>query len=123
LDIKWLKDLSYDFNADHWNLSFRKNWDFSSLLTWNIKKTTTSLMDESKELMQETENSLTLTYGLLRCLYKSPWLNSVDNAPHDMTIHAMKEVNATSKTFEKTFYRTYVASIVSLSGKFISFFF
>lgn len=64
--------------------------------------------------MQETADSLCLTYGLLQCLYKSPWFNCVDNAPYDMTIHAMKELNATSKTFEKTFYRTYVASIVSL---------
>ncbi|GBC09093.1 hypothetical protein RclHR1_00860031 [Rhizophagus clarus] len=111
LDIKWLKSMTYDFNVDHWNLSFRKNWDFSSLLPWNIKKATNTLIEESNELMQETANSMCLTYGLLQCLYKSPWLNCVDNAPYDMTIHAMKEANATSKTFEKTFYRTYVTSI------------
>ncbi|CAG8601547.1 alpha/beta-hydrolase [Rhizophagus irregularis] len=111
LDIKWLKSITYDFNVDHWNLSFRKNWDFSSLLPWNIKKATNTLIEEKNELMQETANSLCLTYGLLQCLYKSPWFNCVDNAPYDMTIHAMKELNVTSKTFEKTFYRTYVASI------------
>ncbi|CAG8663594.1 1325_t:CDS:2 [Funneliformis mosseae] len=110
LDIKWLR-MIYDFNVDHWNLSFRKNWDFSSYLSWNSNKATITSDEKSVELIQETTNTLSKAYGLLQCLYKSPWLNSVDNAPHDMTIHAMKEVNVTSKTFEKTFYRTYVSSI------------
>jgi len=112
LDIKWLKSITFDFNVDHWNLSFRKNWDVSSFLSRISNKTITS-KEESVELMQETTNTLCSAYGLLQCLYKSPWLSYVDNAPYDMTIHAMKEVNATSKTFEKTFYRTYATSIVS----------
>ncbi|RIA99261.1 Alpha/Beta hydrolase protein [Glomus cerebriforme] len=109
LDIKWLKSLAYDFNVDHWNLSFRKNW--TSLLPWNINQTATIFIEESEELIQETANSLCSTYGLLQCLCKSPWLNSVDNGPYDMTIHSMEEVNSTSKTFKNTFYRTYVTSI------------
>ncbi|CAG8646576.1 12597_t:CDS:2 [Cetraspora pellucida] len=97
-DIKWLKNLTYDFNCDHWNLSFKKNlksmWD-------------EYISGDSKCQKLEKEK----TYGLFQCLIKSPWVSCEDNAPYDMTIHAMNDLNKNSRTFKNTFYRTYATSI------------
>ncbi|CAG8783865.1 2623_t:CDS:2, partial [Racocetra persica] len=42
-----------------------------------------------------------------------PWVSYEDNAPYDMTIHAMNDLNKNSRTFKNTYYRTYATSITS----------
>ncbi|KAF0490876.1 alpha/beta-hydrolase [Gigaspora margarita] len=105
LDIKWIKNLTYDFNCDHWNFSFTKNlksmWD-EYMGNKNISH------DLNYQKLKEEK-----TYGLLQCLIKSPWMYCKDNAPYDMTIHAMNDLNKNSRTFKNTFYRAYVTSITS----------
>ena len=79
------------------------------------------LFEETEEMIKinESLNQNTINsndnkkHGLLKCLFKSPWLYSKDNAPYDMTIHAMNDLNSTSKIFKNTYYRTYAASMVN----------
>ncbi|CAG8816356.1 30033_t:CDS:2, partial [Racocetra persica] len=102
-DIKWIKKLTYDFNCDQWNLSFKKN--FQSM--WDEYFGDKYISGDSECQNSEKEK----TYGLLQFLFKSPWMYCEDNATYDLTIHAMNDLNNKCRTFENTFYRTYAASI------------
>ncbi|CAJ0841601.1 15731_t:CDS:2 [Entrophospora sp. SA101] len=129
-DIKWLKKVTYDFNVDHWNFNTIKSTKinpFSTISEYLInifqsKKVKDSnylkeregddeMVEIDESLNKNSNNICVSKHGLLKCLFKSPWLYFKDNAPYDMTIHAMNDLNSTSKTFKNTYYRTYAASM------------
>ncbi|PKY45639.1 alpha/beta-hydrolase [Rhizophagus irregularis] len=102
-NIQWLKELFYDFNVDHWNFYWKNVW-----VTEKEQQSDNDNQNTFEEIKQSVAGK---TYGLLYCLYKSPWLYNKDNGPFDMTIHGMKIVNETSRIFPNTFYRSYVTTI------------
>ncbi|CAJ0747452.1 24742_t:CDS:2 [Entrophospora sp. SA101] len=114
-DIKWLKKVTYDFNVDHWNFNTIKSTKinpFSTISEYLInifqsKKVKDSnylkeregddeMVEIDESLNKNSNNICVSKHGLLKCLFKSPWLYFKDNAPYDMTIHAMNDLNSTN---------------------------
>ncbi|CAG8531123.1 13655_t:CDS:2 [Ambispora gerdemannii] len=100
------------YSFGYWLAMFVQAYDYVDI-KW-LKKNVFDFQLDHWKYLSTTNSSNEKGFSLLK---GSSMFKGRDHGPYDLSVHGMKELNAKSRTFPNTFYRTYVASMTSLDEK------